>query len=125
MSELTQTEKIALYAKTRILTQAYILHLSDFYQSIGVKQEFKQLLNATKNNCLTLKAFFDRSEKLNLEEKRLVSKTHAACSAALLETIENIAMMPEQVVDLYSEELAKFTAQFTEQAIKTAANGNS
>jgi len=109
---------IALYAKTRILTQAFQMHLVEFAESIGVKREFKQQLNITKEHCAKLKVFFDRSEKLNLEEKRTVAETHTSCSAALLETIENIAMMPEEVIDLYSKELAKFTKQFTIQAIQ-------
>lgn len=125
MAELTMQEKIALYAKTRILTQAYQMHLTEFAESIGVKQEFKQQLNITKEHCKRLKIHFDHAEELDLQERRLVSKTHTSCSAALLEVIQNVAMMPEAVVDLFSEELAKFTAQFTEYALKAAANGNS
>lgn len=118
MAELTMEQKIALYAKTRILTQAFQMHLVEFAESIGVRQEFKQQLNITKDHCAKLKVFFDRSEKLNLEEKRTVAETHTSCSAALLEVMQNVAMMPEAVVDLFSEELAKFTAQFTEYALK-------
>lgn len=110
---MTPHERIAIYTSTRMVCNAAEVQINQFIETIGVKRELKQALSLAVKANAAVRLALDKSEYLTLQEKRTLTKEGSATSAAFLELIQNMSLIPDALIDHFLENIAEVAELYT------------